>query len=524
MHTPFTAPAPQGNYPTREKRDDIQLVPMGGQPAIIYAMINTGTHEEQFKNESPKMINKIKIKYEFPFHRQLFYKDDTEPTPSVLTQSYTYTISKNKKSGKKSNLLLLLEGLFGPIPESNYLTFDLSVLLNLKVMATVQHYQKTDGSLGAKITNVAPLNPQFVDPNTMIRKNELMIYNVQMGFDTPYFAKLHYYDRETLKKSAEGIKHAQAGGRFVKTDDNGMVVIDDSAVPVAAQPNTRTVSMLNGLDYNAHKQVGWTDEALVANGLAVWQQAAPVAAPAPVQQLPPAAAYQAPQQAYQQPAPVQQAAQVPAQTPVQQMPQQALPQQAAPVQQLLSAPQAPTPTVVMTAAANGVSLEAFQAQGWTVDALVANGYATLQPAPMPTAPQPIPQQPAAAPPAVQQPMQAAPQPMAQPVPQAQPMPAPAIAQPMPAVAQPAPAVAQPAPVAAPPQEPTSLFTNTPAAPVQQVAPQVAQPAAAPVQQMQPAPIAQPMAMPQQPVQPMTQFETPGGSNFQHDEEHDDLPF
>jgi len=71
------------------------------------------------------------------------------------------------------------------------------------------------------------------------------------------------------------------------------------------------------------------------------------------------------------------------------------PQMAAPV-----AP-APAPQVVMTALAGQYTLADMMAAGWTVDALVAQGYATMAapmaPAPAPMAPAPAPMAPAPAP-------------------------------------------------------------------------------------------------------------------------------
>lgn len=360
MNTDFkmTAPAPTSSFPQKEKNPNIQLQPMGTHPAILYSIVNVGTQHETFEGKE-KLVNKIKFTFEFPLNKQLFYKDDVEPRPNVLTMEMTYSVSKNKKTAKKSNLLLLIEGLYGPIPEAQYLTFDISSMLGQKVFASVTHYQKRDGTIGAKINGVSPFNPAMIDPNTINRTNELTIYGTQMGFENEYFAKLYYFDRELIKNSIEGKEHASKGGRFAKFDESKNLVFDDatsngSSVAAPAPILGKLVMTNPAITYEQMKQAGWTDDNLVAYGHAHREV---VAVQAPV-----------------------------APTPVAPIPQ--------PIPAIPQIPVAVQPTVIKELVINnGTPLSTWTTAGWTEEMIVAQGhghYKEVIVAPTPVAPVPVP--------------------------------------------------------------------------------------------------------------------------------------
>lgn len=287
-HIPMTAPEAVSSFTKKEKRDDVALLPMGTHPAIIYSIVNVGTQDDEYKGESRKR-NIVKFTFEFPMHRQLFYKDDTIERPTVLTKQETFVVSQNKKTGKKSNLLAMIEGLEGPLNETQRKNYDISKLLDLKVFVTVAHYQKQNGEIGVKITNIAPFNPMMIAPESVVRTNDTIIYHPGMGFDNIYFAKLQYFDREDVKKSYEGREYAAKGGHFAKFDKDGNIELDDSHpdTPSASAPVGKKVVMLDANNnYNSFKSAGWTDEALVQNGYAMYEVVIPVAAPIPAP-LPP---------------------------------------------------------------------------------------------------------------------------------------------------------------------------------------------------------------------------------------------
>jgi hypothetical protein len=428
----MTAPAQTSNFPKKEKNENLQLVPMGMHPAIIYGVVNVGTQDGEWQGKATSS-NKLKVLIEFPQHRQLFWKEDTVPTPSALIMDFNYSVSKNKKTGKKSNLLILIESLYGPLQESQYLNFDISQLATMKVFANVLHYVKLDGTTGAKITNLAPFNANMVDPNSIQLTNEVQIYSVQMGYECMSFAKLSYFYRNLIKDSHEGKAHIAKGGRFTKLNEAGEMIIDDGSDNYTAAPMGKIV-MLGDFSYDQLKGAGWTDQAMIDNGYARREAAAPVPTPAP----------------QMAPTPVPQAQGVhpinltPSSNPAHQ-PQ--APMSIAPQMPLASAnPTQPMLTMIDKSA----TYDEFIKIGWTDALLIQHGKAIL----MPAANDVFPPSGAVAPPPVQAPP-------VQQVPQAQPM---------------AQAIPTPQPSAA------ALFQGTPAAPVQQV-PQAGIPQAIP-----PAPI------------------------------------
>jgi hypothetical protein len=288
---------------------------MGPTPGIIYGIINVGTQDGEYQGKVTAS-NKLKLLIEIPGHRQLYWKDDTEPSPSAMIMDFNYSVSKNKKTGKKSKLLLLIESLYGPLQESQYLTFDNSQLAGLKVFVNVVHYIKKDGTIGAKVDSISQFNPAYVNPDTLVLTNPIYIYSVQMGFDNMSFAKLPYFYRNLIKESHEGKAHIAAGGRFVKLDENGAMIIDDGSDNYTTAPLGKLTMINNQFTYEQLKSGGWSDQAMIDNGYArreAVQTAAPIPVPIPTP---------IPQVQYQ--TPVQQIPQIQPQAPMSIQPQMPL--------------------------------------------------------------------------------------------------------------------------------------------------------------------------------------------------------
>lgn len=460
-HTPMNAPAQTSSFPTKEKNPNLQLVPQGMHPAIIYGVINVGTQDGEYQGRATAS-NKLKLVIEIPGHRQLYWKEDTVPTPSAMIMDFNYSVSKNKKSGKKSKLLLLIESLFGPLQESQYLSFDISQLANLKIFVNVVHYYKQNGDLGAKIDSIAQLNPAMVNPDSLILTNEIQIYSVQMGYENLSFAKLPFFYRSLIKESHEGKAHIAAGGRFMKLDDAGNMVIDDGSNNYTTAPLGKIV-MIGTYTYEQLKQAGWEDQAMIDNGYAR-REAVQAPAPAPQPQAP------APLPNVQQ---------------MQQQHAQLTQQPMAPMAIQPQMPQAHTnPTQPMlTMIDKSATYDDFIRNGWTDALLIQHGKAMMMPAANTVFP---PTQGVAGPPPVQAP----------PVQQQY--------QPAPVQQQVAPQVPQGVP--APMPNAATMFNQGTVAPTQQMAPP-------PMPQGVPAAI---------PPAPLTNFEIP--TAFGSDVPPDDLPF
>ena len=82
MDFKMTAPANTSSYSSKEKNANLQLVPQGPQPGIIYGIVNIGTQDGEYQGKAT-VSKKLKLIEEFPFHKQLYYKEDTVHTPST---------------------------------------------------------------------------------------------------------------------------------------------------------------------------------------------------------------------------------------------------------------------------------------------------------------------------------------------------------------------------------------------------------------------------------------------------------
>lgn len=461
-HTPMTAPAQTSSFPTKEKNENLQLVPQGMHPAIIYGVINVGTQDGEYQGRATAS-NKLKLVIEIPGHRQLYWKDDTVPSPSAMIMDFNYSVSKNKKSGKKSKLLLLIESLFGPLQESQYLSFDISQLAGLKIFANVVHYYKQNGELGAKVDTIAQFNPAYVNPDTIVLTNEIQIYSVQMGFENMSFAKLPFFYRSLIKESHEGKAHIAAGGRFMKLDESGQnLVIDDGSNNYTTAPSK--IVMIGTYTYEQLKAAGWNDQAMIDNGYAR-------------------------RETVQTPAPAPMAPQAPAPLPtVQQMQNQhaqLVQQPQAPMSVQPQMPQAHTnPTQPMlTMIDKSATYDDFIRNGWTDALLIQHGKAMMMPAANTVFP---PQQVAGPPPVQAPPVQ------------------------LPPAQHVVPQIQQTVPQGVPAPQPSAaqMFGQTPVAPIQQMGAPMAPQAPGIPQAVPPA--------------PMSNFETP--SALGGEVPPDDLPF
>jgi hypothetical protein len=376
MNPSMSAPAPTSNYSSKEKNPNLQLIPAGLHAAIIYGVVNVGTQIGEYQGK-PSQKNTLKILIEFPTHRQLFWVDDTVPSPTALIMDFAYVMGKNKKTGVKTKLVKFVETIYNTqLQESQYLQFDFSQLPGTKIFANVLHYQKMNGEMGVKIDSVSAINPAMFNPDSITQTNPNYIYSVQMGFENLSFASLPYFYRGLIKDSVEGKAHRAQGGRFTKLDENGNMIIDDNNDDYTPAPLGKLVMINPQFTYEQLKGAGWTDQAMIDNGYARRDAVAPAPIPQPT--------------AIPQPAPVQQSGFI-------QQPQQVAYQ--SPQSPMALTPQMPlahsNPTQPMlTMIDKSAPYEAWIANGWTDQLLIEKGKAMMMPPANEVFPQ-TPQQPLA---------------------------------------------------------------------------------------------------------------------------------
>jgi hypothetical protein len=325
MTTPMIAPESSSGF---TKRDDIQLLPNGLHPGVIYAVCGIGTHMESFNGQPPREMNKIHIGIEFPQLKQMFYMEDTVPRSTVGSLEGAFAMTG------KSKLKALVEAVRGVAfnTEQEASNYDISQLLGCKVLCNMTTVARQNGKGNYnKILNFAPLGTYPLPPN-FNPENEYNLFVVDAAgenFKTTNYANLPNWLKKTIMESVEAKKYASKGGAFAKKPDaqqNGksqqpvqQQLQHQAGQPVPQQqqvpqqqipPVTQKTFVLTNPDYTMEqwRHAGWNEEALVAAGHARWDMPlAPASAPQP--QAPPALP---PQQT--------------SQPPVQQMPQQAQPQ------------------------------------------------------------------------------------------------------------------------------------------------------------------------------------------------------
>lgn len=300
----MTAPNSGGGS---NRRDDVQLVPAGPNPCILYAMVDMGTHHNAHFNKDQR---KIRLTYEFPLFKQLFREDDTEPKPTVLSRKETFLISES------SNLKKLAEQMLGRAlrpDEYQSNNFNIGMFLGQTFIANVQHQagRKDPTKMYAEITSLAPVTEHSrsaynFDWNQVTRTNDLVGFAIDEAgacFQSDAWIALPKFLREEIMKSKEAIAYAGRGGTFRQPEkkDAGQSAPANAPAPVQRQPQVPQASELpivNGnqlvmiatdFPYVQYREQGWTDDQLVQHQKAKWvpvQAPAQASAPAPAPSAP----------------------------------------------------------------------------------------------------------------------------------------------------------------------------------------------------------------------------------------------
>jgi hypothetical protein len=297
MQSSFTAPESNGG---KEKRSDIQLLPPGPNSGVIFCVVDLGTHMESFGNQEPKKTRKIKIGYEHPQLKQLFYEEDTEIRSSSTWTEGTYAVNE------KSNLRKLIEAVLGKkISDQEAYNFDLSKLIGSKVLVNISHVQgKKDPSrsyekvLGVMHHGQMPLPANF---NPMSDQQLFSIDKNGDNFTTQNFATLLPFLKKKIMASEEAIAHARRGGKFAHIDNSASATNaqqtnnynnqQQSQPQNSGQNNGQNfppqqgngirkfVLTDNSYTLESWKSAGWNEESLVQNGKGHFVEPTPPSAP-----------------------------------------------------------------------------------------------------------------------------------------------------------------------------------------------------------------------------------------------------
>ena len=285
----MTAPSQISN-----KRDDVKLLEVGVNVGILYSMIDLGTHYNDYFKKRQRLI---RLTFEFPFLKQLFRTTDTEERPTVVSMEETYQMAP------KSNLKKFCDGALGRVlSEHEYSKgqFDIGQFLGkVMIVNIINKPSKKDPTvIYNNIDSVNGITERVksmykVDWHLVQRTNPLQGFMIGDGsnFATTRFSSLPHFIREKLKESDEGKIYAQNGGVFAEPEENEITnTAQQVAQPVQRTPlqteiqtpisqgvpvsPSRTLVWLNQTyTYAQLTAKGWTDDLLVENGYAKWEEA-----------------------------------------------------------------------------------------------------------------------------------------------------------------------------------------------------------------------------------------------------------
>ena len=292
MTTPATAPDFGGNKTLNPEK--ILLTP-GPQPAVIFAVVDLGTHMESYQGKPAEPKRKIMIGFEFPQLKQRYYLEDDKPRSCMIAKESTFVISD------KSFLKALISGVYGRnFTDQECRSFDVMQLVNTKVLATVVHTPIKSGVNAGKIKeSIASISALGAYPLPVGFEPELQLQSFYIdpqgnNFMTSNFANLMPWIKRKIYASQEAESRKAKGLPFAKSDEEIQREASGAQQPQTYQapqtgyqqptqqqaPNvpapvsipTQKVTMLNNQNYDAFIAQGWTDELLVQNGYAVWNQ------------------------------------------------------------------------------------------------------------------------------------------------------------------------------------------------------------------------------------------------------------
>lgn len=172
---------------------EFKRIPEWQHPAIIYWVVDVGTHDRPYKWEIKKKRT-VYILLEFPtvVEEMVPWKGEE---PHKLTVNYTYSLNK------KANLRNFVHSILGKaISDEEAEVFDMESLIGRKILANVAHVQsKTSDDVYTNIVSCMPL-PDVVPCPPLI--NDKIIYTVE-SHNEFMFQKLSENMKKKIQSSDE---------------------------------------------------------------------------------------------------------------------------------------------------------------------------------------------------------------------------------------------------------------------------------------------------------------------------------
>lgn len=168
------------------------IPPAGIHPAICYAIIDMGVHQEAFKGNPPRNVQKLKMCFEFPTLPEQVFNEEKGPQRLSIMQDY------NVSTGDKATLMKMLKQWRGV--DTIDLAQDLKAYLGAPCNILVKHMTK-DGITYANIEGsglmVLPHSQQLG-----ATKNPLVFFDTD-SFSWPAFHSLWKFVQDKLRSSVD---------------------------------------------------------------------------------------------------------------------------------------------------------------------------------------------------------------------------------------------------------------------------------------------------------------------------------
>ena len=226
MQMEFVTPS---NFEARVRRTDIQLLNHGSNLGIVCGIIDLGTHMESFDGKSPEPKRKVKVMFEHPQLKQLFYEDDTELKSTI--SSFESTLSMNENS-KVRKLVHAFEN--RAISDKEAYGYNLAKVLGARVNVQIEHAfgKKDPTKVYEKVVSVFSANGLAIPVPFEPEFKPLLFFIDKAGnnFLTKNFADLPFYFRKKIMESEEGMAHIALGGKFAENPRQ-----DEQQAPAQAQ-------------------------------------------------------------------------------------------------------------------------------------------------------------------------------------------------------------------------------------------------------------------------------------------------
>lgn len=294
---------------SRVKRQGIVLLTHGINLGIIYGFVDLGTHVESFQGQAPKKTRKLKLLFEHPQLKQLFYEDDTVVRSTVSSKECSFSI--NDKSFLKK-VIDTVSGRVMSVQDAS--KYPVASLIGQRIGVNIVHTPKLSDPtvFYEKVESVVSANGLQV-PHPFEPENKPMYFYIDragVNFTSQNFANLPKYFREKIMDSDEGKAHISRGGKFSEnpqqTQGQQQAQVQQQAQqhyqgspqqPVQQAAAASPIIMLPTAQFSREQYhtSGWSDAQLVQNGLAQWSTPpAPQQPSGPVISGPPAPGAPAP--------------------------------------------------------------------------------------------------------------------------------------------------------------------------------------------------------------------------------------